>query len=221
MSIPASGGGDITVATEAGEGSLRVPASGEAKTAIDGTKVFNGTAKDSAVAIQTTNGGVRVALDIKSADAPESYDFVFGGDISKLTLNADGSVTAGNKGGEPTGEIAAPWAYDANGKPVPTHYKIDGTTLTQVIEHKAGNYVYEITADPSWWWAAKCGTQIGIFLLENAAAPGKIVKILKAGATTFSKLLKSKGSKAKAIKWLAYEESGAKGIATVVEKCWP
>ena len=36
---------------------------------------------------------------------------------------------------------------------LPTHYRVDGTTLTQVVEHREGTYAYGITADPSlhWW----------------------------------------------------------------------
>lgn len=45
---------------------------------------------------------------------------------------------------------AAPWAYDANSKTVPTHYEVNGTKLTQIIEHKNGGFAYGITADPFW-----------------------------------------------------------------------
>lgn len=46
--------------------------------------------------------------------------------------------------------IDASWALDANGKPVPTHYEVNGTTLTQVVEHAAGT-AYPVVADPSYW----------------------------------------------------------------------
>ncbi|MCP9490345.1 MAG: hypothetical protein MSC31_10790 [Solirubrobacteraceae bacterium MAG38_C4-C5] len=33
---------------------------------------------------------------------------------------------------------------------MPTHYEVDGTTLTQVINHRDGAYEYGVTADPFW-----------------------------------------------------------------------
>lgn len=65
-------------------------------------------------------------------------------DGSVSVINADPSL--------PDAAIAPPWAHDAAGKAVPTHYEIDGTTLVQVVEHKGGNYSYGITADPHWGW---------------------------------------------------------------------
>ncbi len=55
-------------------------------------------------------------------------------------------------GGGLTGIIDAPWAYDANGTPVPTHYEISGDVLTQVVDHICDNYTYPITADPKVSW---------------------------------------------------------------------
>ena len=43
-----------------------------------------------------------------------------------------------------------PWARDANGAEVPTHYEITGTTLTQIIDHRMEPYAYPIVADPFW-----------------------------------------------------------------------
>ncbi|WP_310128015.1 hypothetical protein [Corynebacterium felinum] len=57
--------------------------------------------------------------------------------------------------------IDTPWAIDANGKNVPTWFETDGNVLTQVVEHKSGEFAYPIVADPSWsevWeWAKKAG----------------------------------------------------------------
>ncbi len=48
------------------------------------------------------------------------------------------------------GTVATPWATDANQAPVPTHYTIDGTTLTQHIKHTNTEYAYPIVADPKF-----------------------------------------------------------------------
>jgi hypothetical protein len=54
--------------------------------------------------------------------------------------------------------VAPAWALDANGQPVSTRYRIDGTTLVQVIDHAGA--VYPVVGDPkfskSWWgWTVK------------------------------------------------------------------
>ena len=148
VDVPSEGDADISIAGDTGTGTMSIPASGEGATAADGTTVFDGTATDSAIAVQTTASGVRAVIDIQSADAPESYDFTLGGDIASLVLEQDGSVTTLDANGTATGQVAAPWAFDADGKPVPTHYVVSGTTLTQIVEHKGGDFAYGITADP-------------------------------------------------------------------------
>ena len=73
-----------------------------------------------------------------------------GGDVATLEMMPDGSVVALNLDEEVLAVAPTPWALDANGVNVPTHYEISGTTLTQVVEHKAGDFAYGIVADP-WW----------------------------------------------------------------------
>lgn len=52
--------------------------------------------------------------------------------------------------------VATPWATDANGQSIPTHYETDGTSLTQVIEHNSvANVAYPVVADPIYWWGGK------------------------------------------------------------------
>ncbi|WP_229053400.1 hypothetical protein [Aeromicrobium sp. Leaf350] len=148
MDVPEQGDSDISIAGDDGVGTLGIPASGHGVAAGDGTTLFDGTAPHSGIAVQTTETGVRAVIDVQSPDAPESFDFVLGGDIVSLVLEEDGSVTAFNAGGVAVGQVATPWAYDAEGAAVPTHYVVSDTTLTQVVEHRDGNFVYGITADP-------------------------------------------------------------------------
>ena len=55
-----------------------------------------------------------------------------------LILDAQDHLVAG---------FAPPWAVDAHGGAVPTHYELDGTTLVQVVDHHAG-MAYPVVADP-------------------------------------------------------------------------
>jgi len=105
-------------------------------------------------ALQTTEeGGVRASIAIAGHDAPERYSFRFAG-ASRLMLNEDGSVTVYNAAGEVDSGVAAPWARDADGTAVATHYEVDGTTLTQVVSHRAGRVEYGVVADPFWFGLA-------------------------------------------------------------------
>ncbi|MFB4349582.1 hypothetical protein [Microbacterium sp. CR_7] len=46
-------------------------------------------------------------------------------------------------------DFEAAWAQDASGAAIPSHYSVEGNTLTQVVEHKnLDNVSYPIVADP-------------------------------------------------------------------------
>ena len=49
--------------------------------------------------------------------------------------------------GDTIGVFDVPWAYDAAGLIVPTRYEIDGSTLTQVVEHSS-SFAYQVVANP-------------------------------------------------------------------------
>ncbi|MBP3223429.1 MAG: hypothetical protein J6M18_05845 [Actinomycetaceae bacterium] len=91
---------------------------------------------------------------------------------------------------EVVGEIEAPWAIDAEGKTLPTHYEVQGDTLIQKITTNAQT-TYPITADPSiFWWIKKASSCIAGTASLLAFAPGKVAtvsakvyKVLKGGKT--------------------------------------
>lgn len=122
-------------------------ASQDALQAYDGTIIYP-TDNDASLAVQPfTDGSVRFLSVLENKHAPSSYDYVIEG--ATLELLQDGSVLV-FRNGEPAGFVEAPWARDAEGRPVPTHYSITDNTITQVIEHTSGNFSYPIAADP-WW----------------------------------------------------------------------
>lgn len=117
---------------------------------------------------------MRALVHIDSADAPERFDFPIGGDVAALRPTGDGGVEALNAEGELIATAPAPWATDANGVAVQTHYEINGTTLTQVVEHRGGNFAYGIVADPwwnpfSWNWG-----KIGSYMAKGAKMTAKV-----------------------------------------------
>ena len=66
-----------------------------------------------------------------------------------MSVNQDGTVTVFDADGNPVSTIDAPWAYDANGTPIPTHYEIRDGQLVQVVDTTGiENVLYPISADP-------------------------------------------------------------------------
>lgn len=121
---------------------------------------------------------------------PEQYRFELGKDARRLVLDdTDGSVWVFGESKEPIGHFETPWAFDANGVVVPTHYEVSGKTLTQVVKHQAGDYKYGITADPKWSkkWITKfkklfkacLGLTLGTeALLQLVSSPNKAAKFM-------------------------------------------
>ena len=121
--------------------------SSAAQEASDGTLVYTSDGDDASLAIQAAaDGSTRFLSILESRDAPERYEYTFDG--VDLQLLDDGSVLTTHRGAI-VGVIQAAWALDANGSPVPTHYEVEGSTLTQVVSHRQGEYAYPVTADPT------------------------------------------------------------------------
>ena len=118
-------------------------------TVIDGLSVYptrHGAVTQSA----TDTGGSRTSFVLNDANAPTSYPVdIQAGDGGSLVLEPDGSVTIRNPDGSVSSGLAAPWAKDADQNPVPTHYTIEGNTVTQHID-TTNVTAWPVVADPFW-----------------------------------------------------------------------
>jgi len=63
-----------------------------------------------------------------------------------MSINDDGSVGVYDANGDLQGTVAAAWAYDVNGDPVPTYYEIRDGKLYQVVIPTPG-VISPVTAD--------------------------------------------------------------------------
>lgn len=90
---------------------------------------------------------MQVVLNDRTAPTEIAYpvDVPAGGTI---VASADGALAVTSKEGVVLGGIAAPWARDARGGEVATHYDVRGTTVVQVIDHRAAGLAYPVVADP-------------------------------------------------------------------------
>jgi hypothetical protein len=125
-----------------------------AESAEDGVRqtsghvVYADAAPDVAVAAQATpDGGLRALVVIDGPLAPKEYRFALGIPAgSSLAPGADGGARVLASDGGVLAFVAAPWAVDADGTPVETDYRIDGSTLVQRVEHVGARY--PVVADP-------------------------------------------------------------------------
>lgn len=113
------------------------------------------------VTVGPTTEGAQIIVTIDSAASPTDYLFEFSApDGFTPALSDDGSIAFVDDGGLVAGSIESPWAFDASGAAVPTHFVITGQTITQVVDHRGAGVAYPVTADPSVkrcdWRTALC-----------------------------------------------------------------
>jgi hypothetical protein len=208
------------IAADGSQLRFSIPAQGAASVRGE-TIVFDGTSASNSVAVQRTTDGVRALVGIAAPEAAERYAFTVSGDAASLAWQDDGSVLASRADGTAIGRVETPWARDANGAKVPTHYEIAGTTLTQVIDHRSGPYAYPIVADPFWdtaWKVTKCAAAVGATLFVGSKAY-KIVKEL-GGAWNAAKLLVRAGNFHDFAATAGAAAAGVLGIETIRRNCF-
>lgn len=139
-----------------GEITITLPSTGKPLSSTNDRTIFRGANSQSSLTLESTDESLRSLIAIDNAFAPERWSFTIGGDVTKLALLPDGGVIALDSAGGVVAGAPAPWAVDAKGKAIPTHYEIKGTTLTQVVKHRPTlktlrtPTAYPVVADPSF-----------------------------------------------------------------------
>lgn len=148
VEIPKDVSSDSIIATFGPtEISLGLPVDDNAGMKVGSTVVYDGDGRANDVAVQATPEGVRALVSIEGVTAPRSCAFPVAGDVAQIERLSDGSLVLCDPDGDRVATVAAPWAVDATGAPVPAHFVVSGTTVTQVVDFDAGS-VFPITADP-------------------------------------------------------------------------
>lgn len=122
-------------------------------------EVSRQTNLENATLIPKGDGHGAYGADIVIDNASASHEYHFSYDFPagySMKMAYDGSVVIDN-GTSAIGQIAVPWAKDANGKVIPTHFRVEGNTLIQVVDFSEGD-AFPITADPwydprTWNWS--------------------------------------------------------------------
>lgn len=118
------------------------------RVAGDGTVVYQGAGADEAsAAVQVLGDGtVRLQTISRHADSSQ-FTYSFGAGIHPA-LTADGGAVLVADSGQLVAQVSPPWAVDANGLNVPTHYEDHGDTLVQIIDIDESTAL-PVVADPS------------------------------------------------------------------------
>lgn len=100
------------------------------------------------VPLRKTDGSVQIATVIENAQAPSEYRYELGVPAgSRIEQTEGGALIVWSEADTPLGIVAEPWAVDAAGNNVATHYSVDGTALIQTVDHSEGT-LYPVVADP-------------------------------------------------------------------------
>lgn len=156
---------------------------------IDGRYVV--PASDGAsLAVAPTADGAQVLIGIEEPGAPTSYDFdLDAADGLTGQVTPDGAVELTNEAGELAAQVAAPWAVDADGRQVPTRFTLRDGVITQVVDHRAGDFNYPIVADPRIF---SCDWRTSICVKFTKKETKAIAKKASGGVQAFAAFLCTK-----------------------------
>ncbi|HLU95848.1 hypothetical protein [Nocardiopsis composta] len=150
--LPASPDAPVTLDGHGGRSvSVRLPFAEQTASAriLGGGAVFDHGNGAQTVPLLKDDGSVQVTTVLADASAPTEYEYEFSDPgLDRISQDEDGVLTLLDSDGGYLGGVGAAWAKDAEGRDVPTRYEVDGTTVTQVVEHTAEGIVHPVVADP-------------------------------------------------------------------------
>lgn len=158
VAIPVDPALGISVGTGSTSVAIGLPfasTANDATTEKAGVVSYDNKNGSTTVPVVQRDGTVQINTVISGAASPKRFDYPISVPAGHtLRLEASGAVSIGDGNGSLSALIAAAWAKDANGDSVPTHYEVQGNTLTQVVDFTAAT-AFPVVADPSvsWlWW---------------------------------------------------------------------
>lgn len=168
-----------------------------ARTVTDGIVAFDNNDGSTTVPIVKNDASVQILTIISNDAAPDSYTYEL--DVpagARLQQEANGAIVVLTATGQLVGGVAPPWAFDAAGVPVPTHFEVAGTSFTQVVEHRVSGTTYPVVADPflgvamvsSYRWESSTRILVTPTAWARAVYPGNIAGAPLAGNPGFDEL---------------------------------
>ncbi|QDW62856.1 hypothetical protein [Oerskovia sp. KBS0722] len=159
------------VSVVVGDGAVSVPSTdvglrlrGVSRGEVEGDLLtFEGGARGPDYVVQPLDAGVRIMSILADGGQSErvQYDLSVP-DGGAVLPQEDGALVVLGADGRGVGILEAPWAFDADGREVPTRYVLEGDVLTQVVSHHGKGYTYPIVADPAWSYTLDYASPAGV-----------------------------------------------------------
>lgn len=151
VTVPRSADDEATLSGLDRELQISLPFADQASDAVitdEGIATFDNNNGSATVPIVREDGSLQILTVIEGPEAPTRYDYEISvPEGGSMELIEGGAVLITDGDSNFVGAVAPPWAKDATGASLPTHYEVEGETLTQVVEHSAGTD-YPVVADP-------------------------------------------------------------------------
>lgn len=151
-------GEDVIVPSDPSDGislgavTVGLPYAQQAEDAVasGGVVTFDNNNGSTTVPVIHRDGEVQISTVIHTPGAPRRYAYPMTLEAGQsLRIEVDGSAEVVDQQGSLVVAIASPWARDAAGDDVPTHYEVDGTTLIQVVDFTPTT-AFPVVADPTY-----------------------------------------------------------------------
>jgi hypothetical protein len=162
VTVPTNASAGVTLGSTTNSVTIGLPYAAHAARAVkrgSGVVSYDNNNGSSTVPIVQKDGSVQIDTVIHGASAPSRYSYSMDMPAgASMKIHSDGSAIATDPLGAPLFFVAAPWAKDATGAVVATHYEIVGNILTQVVDHNVQGVRYPVVADPKVTWFAWSAT---------------------------------------------------------------
>jgi hypothetical protein len=216
----------VTRATGDGVQMVAVLGDSEAPSAIR----FPVTLPDGASLVGQPDGSVAVIAPVETQTVPDDQMEAFTAEVAHIvgeSVNVDQvsdaqwaqlsalktPKTVTEVANQQVAVVGAPWAVDADGEPVSTHYELAGGVLTQVVDTDADT-AFPVTADPEWWWwawtATSCVADLASFVFAAAKLAKVLIKVssLIRKSATVARWITKLGGAEKTLKTIYYAAKG-------------
>jgi hypothetical protein len=132
-----------------------------------------------ATPVLVTAEGVQAFVVAKDASAPREYAFPVTLPPGGRLVSSAGEIIALDSAGDVMGIFHTASARDARGATVPTHYRIEGSSIVQKVEFTEST-AFPTVIDIDFLKIARCGAAIVFVALTTVFVAGKAIKIVKA-----------------------------------------
>lgn len=152
IELPTSSASPIRVESYQGTLNIELPIEGSVPSnqGNDGVTTYREN-NGASYAVVSKTDGAQIVSQVTSKTEPENFKFSLTGDFSSGAVQANGAVFLFKDDGTLLGGFFPPWARDAQGVSIPTHYELVGKELVQTVSHRSMARVsYPITFDPSY-----------------------------------------------------------------------